>query len=153
MTQKISSSEKKQYSFYDVPLPQSDENDWLEEILQFFKSVPAHEKVYVGVSDTSRVFINNIVLPFLLEQKVATKYHELHTGIVTTQRIQMEMKEEMETAKYVILWDYFLCEPNKGCESTNIHILDEYIQENFSLIQQIGYYKILMRKEKSLPHL
>lgn len=138
--------ERKQYSFFPTPFPQSEENDHLEEVLEYFKDIPRDEKVYVGVKDTSRVFINNVMLPFFLKQPVATKYHELHTGIVTRKDVQMEMINELKKVNHVVLWETFYCEPNKGCESTGVRDLDEYIEENFALIKTVGKYEIMKRK-------
>ncbi|QQS58713.1 hypothetical protein IPN35_03865 [Candidatus Peregrinibacteria bacterium] len=140
-------SGKKEYTFFPVAFPVSPQNDNLQKTLDFFENVPKEEKVYVGVRDTSRVFVNNVVLPFLLKQPVATKYHELHTGIVTTLPIQREMIQELNDVNFVVLWEQFICEPNLGCVSTNVHVLDEYIQKNFSRVQKFGEYEILKRKE------
>jgi hypothetical protein len=141
----VIASPKTEYSFYPEPFVQSEANDNLEKTLQWFANIPADEEVYVGVSDTSRVFVNNVMLPFLLEQPVATKYHELHTGIVTTTPVQTEMIDELQDTNYVVLWDLFYCEPNKGCESTGVYLVDEYIKQNFTLVEQFGKYLIYER--------
>lgn len=86
------------------------------------------------------------MLPFLLQQRVATKYHELHTGIVTKKDVQMEMIDELKDVNYVVLWETFYCEPNKGCESTGVRDLDTYIEKNFTLVKTIGKYEIRKRK-------
>lgn len=141
----IEAADKTRYSFFPLPLPQSDENDDLDKTLAFFRNIDTKEKIYVGVSDSSKIFINNVMLPFLLEQPAATKYHELHTGVVTTAPVQAEMIDELRSVDYVVLWDYFQCEPNLGCKSTNVNIVDEYIQANFSLTKIFGKYQILVR--------
>lgn len=46
-------AEKKQYSFFPIPFPESPQNDNLQKVLLFFQEVPATEPVYVGVKDTS----------------------------------------------------------------------------------------------------
>ena len=137
---------KAQYSFFPFPFPKSPENDNLQKVLDYFDIVPVREKVFVGVKDTSRVYINNVMLPFLLRQPVATKYHELHTGIVTTKKVQQEIIDELQEVKHVVLWETFYCEKNKSCESTGVHDLDEYIAEHFSLVKKIGKYEIMERK-------
>lgn len=137
---------KAEYSFFPRAFPQSLENDNLQKVLDYFDEIPVREKVYVGVEDTSRVYINNVMLQFLLRQPVATKYHELHTGIVTKEPVQQEMIAELADVKHVVLWESFYCEDNKSCESTEVRILDEYIQENYTLVETIGKYKIMQRK-------
>jgi len=145
----ILNAEKMQYSFFPKPFPKSSENDDLQKTLNYFSTVDADEKVYVGVKDTSKVFVNNVMLPFLLRQPVATKYHELHTGIVTTLPVQREIIDELKNVKYVVLWDILLCnEPNGGCVSTGIYDVDKYIQEHFEKIAVYGKYDIYVRKQK-----
>jgi len=145
--EEILESEKVTYDFFPQPFPRTPENNDLQRMLHFFQSRPSSEEVYVGISDTSRVFVNNIVLPFLIEQPVATRYHELHTGIVTTNAVQSEMLEELRDVNIVVLWDFFLCEPNESCNSTGVHILDDYIGEHFFLLRNFGKYQIFERKK------
>ncbi len=142
-------TEKKAYSFFGDAtfFPSSPENDDLDRILNYFQGVDADAKVYVGVSDTSRVFVNNVMLPFLLRQPTATKYHELHTGIVTTAPVQAEMVDELQGVEYVVLWDMFECEPNLGCQSSGVNLVDEYIQSHFVLDETFGEYHIFTRQD------
>lgn len=142
-------SEKKAYGFFPTFFPSSPANDDLDLTLNFFKGIDKSVKVYVGVSDTSRIFVNNVMLPFLLEQPVATKYHELHTGIVTTAPVQAEVVDELHNTDYVVLWDYFECEPNGGCQSSGVTLVDDYIRANFKQVVVYGNYRILQRTDKS----
>lgn len=142
----IINMEKTNYSFFNGNFIKTKKNDDLQEVINFFKNISPEEKVFVGVKDTSRVFINNVVLPFLLEQKVATKYHELHTGIVTKKEVQEEIIQELKDINYIVLWDFFMCEPNLGCKSTDVRILDEYIKNRYEEILKIGRYIILVKK-------
>lgn len=143
----LKNAEYTQYSFFKMPFLKSPENDNLQKTLDFFAEIPAEEKVFVGTSDTSRVFVNNIVLPFLLNQKPATKYHELHTGIVTTAPIQNEMIDEMREVQWAVMWDEFLCEENKSCISTEVFLFDDFFQANFEPVASFGKYRIFQRKE------
>ena len=143
----VQTAEKKQYSFYRLPLPITAQYEHLQQVLNFFVAVPLDEKVFVATSDTSRVFVNNVMLSYLLDQPPATKYHELHTGIVTTAEVQKEIISELQDVKYIVIWDYFMCEPNKSCISSGEHHLDRYINDNFEEAKKIGKYQILIRKE------
>ncbi len=142
-------SEKKAYSFFPTFFPSTAANDDLDRTLYFFKGIDKSAKVYVGVSDTSRIFVNNVMLPFLLEQPVATKYHELHTGVVTTASVQAEMVDELQDTAYVVLWDYFECEPNGGCQSSGVYLVDDYIRTHFAPVAVYGKYQILQRSGKT----
>jgi hypothetical protein len=143
----IITSPKVFYSFYPKPFPESLNNRHLESVLQYFSTVSPDEKVYVGVKDTSKVFVNNVMLPFLLQQPVATKYHELHTGIVTTLPVQREIIDELKDVDHIVLWDIYFCnEPNLGCVSSGVYDVDEYIQNNFQKVKSFGNYDIYVRK-------
>ncbi len=135
-----------QYSFFSQPIAPTQKNEDLQKVIDYFSTVPIQEKVYVGVKDTSRVFVNNVMLPFLLNQPVATKYHELHTGIVTTLPVQLEMIDELKDVNYVVLWEFFICEKNNGCISTGIRKIDDYITSHFEKKASYGEYEILKRK-------
>jgi len=143
----LKNAEYAEYSFSSKPFLKTPENDDLQKTLDFFADIPAEEKVFVGTSDMSRVFVNNIVLPFLLAQRPATKYHELHTGIVTTTEVQNEMIDEMRDVHWAVMWDEFLCEENKSCISTGVFLFSDFFQEHFEPVTAFGKYRIFRRKE------
>lgn len=135
----------KVYSFYTEPLLQTGENDALESTLEYVtKNIDINEPIYVGVTDHSKIFISNVVLYFLLSNEIPTMYHELHPGVVDSKEVQKKIIDEIKQVKYIILWDYFYCEPNESCISTEVYILDEYVENNYSTIETFGEYQILM---------
>lgn len=133
------------YSWSNRPFLKTDQNDELQAVLDYFAQVPAEEEVWVGVSDTSRVYVNNIVLPYLLQRPVPTKWHELHTGIVTTAVVQNQMIEELKDVNYVVIWDTFYCEDNLSCESSGVYLVRDYLEQNYQLEEQHGGYFIYKR--------
>ena len=139
--------EQKQFSFFRFSLPNSPENENLEKVLQFFeKNISKQELIFVGVENFDRIFINNVLLYFLLPNQSATKFHELHTGVTTSKNIQLEILQELEKINFVVLWDFFICEPNLSCQSSRNNLPKEYIEKNFENIAEFGRYKILKRK-------
>jgi len=135
------------YSFYSELLPQTDDNLALESMLNYIKNnVASSEPIYVGLSDHSKVFINNVFLYFVLPNKIPTMYHELHPGVVDTKKVQEKIINEIKHVKYVVLWDYFYCEPNESCVSTEVHLLDDYIKNNYSAVKTFGKYTLLTLK-------
>jgi len=55
------------------------------------------------------------------------------------------MIAEMAAADFVVLWDYFLCEPNKSCVSSGNFALDDFRKTHFQKVAEFGKYKILKK--------
>jgi len=87
---------------------------------------------------------------FLSERDSATKYHELHTGLATTHRIQQEVIHDLEREKvnYVVLWNdpENNIEPNKSKESSGVKDLDDFIQSHYETVTNFGPYTILKKE-------
>lgn len=104
------------------------------------------EKIYVGLPRHDLVFINDAFFYFLANRDSATRYHELHPGVVTTLPVQLEMTNDLKLQKvnYIVLFSQFVNnrEPNEGGESSNITVLDDYIRQNYQMVQQFGFYSV-----------
>ncbi len=145
-TQNFNNLPSKEYSFYSEPLAKTAQNDTLEKVYEYIKTnTKPSDPIYIGLYDHTRIFTNNALLYFLLPNKIATKYHELHPGITNTTEVQKTMIQELRQAKYIILWDNFLCEKNESCKSSEAKSLDEYIKNNYLEIAQFPGYKILKK--------
>ncbi|MBD3156319.1 hypothetical protein GF369_00675 [Candidatus Peregrinibacteria bacterium] len=135
------------YSYYEMPLPVSEHNDNLERLRDdVLQTVDKNEPLYIGLADHSTLFINNSMLYFMLPNPIATRYHELHPGVANTVPVQREIIGELEKVDYVVLWDYFYCEPNESCVGTDVTLIDDYIDDNFSQLRHYGAYQLMKRK-------
>lgn len=134
------------YSFYNHPIPTSPIYQDMDKIIEFFQDIPNSEPIYIGTTTHSKFFINNVMLYLNLDQPVATKYHELHTGVVNTQPIQDEIIQELQKVNYIVLWDQKVFENNLGGHDTKIKTIDTYIQQNFQTIKTLNEHTILKRK-------
>ncbi|MCK5740654.1 MAG: hypothetical protein KAH48_00440, partial [Chlorobi bacterium] len=119
-----------------------------DEMISFMQSeIPAEEKIYVGNYSHDRILLNDIMIYYISGRASGTKYHELHPGVSTTKPVQKEMIEELKnnSVNYIVLCDNneFL-EPNKSSISSGVHLLDEYIAENYRELKTFGGYKILI---------
>lgn len=134
------------YSYYEMPIPSSSENENLELLRDdIIKTIDKNEPIYVGLTDHSKIFINNSMLYFLLPNPIATRYHELHPGVANTVPVQHEIVRELEKVDYIVLWDYFYCEPNESCIGTDVTLIDDYIDDNFSELRRYGAYQLMKR--------
>ena len=135
------------YDFYTYPIVKSRENQDFNKVLNYIKeNIPSNKKIYIGLTDHSQIFSNNIMLYFMINNPIPTKFHELHTGVVTLTKQQEYILDEIKNVEDIILWESLNCEPNLGCVSSNVHLIDDYITSNFNLVEKVGRYSILKKK-------
>jgi len=108
--------------------------------------VPEGERIYVGNSTHDRIFVNDVMFYFLAERNSATKYHELHPGLATTLPIQRRIVEDLirNRVRYIVLLSAFqnVKEPNESAISSGVTLLDQFIQDNYYLVEQFGDYTV-----------
>jgi hypothetical protein len=109
------------------------------------KTLPG-EPIYVGNTRHDQIYYNNAMFYFLSGRRSATRFAELHPGIVTTYKAQCEIIDEIKRQKvtYVVLWMApEATEPNRSSESSGVTILDDFIKANYDQIAGFGKYVIL----------
>ncbi len=108
-----------------------------------------NEKVYVGLSNHSRVFANDVMFYFLMERHSPTRYHEIHPGLVNTVAVQREMIADLERnqVRYLVLTNMFegAREPNDSALDSKVTLLDDYIKAHYQQSHTLGSYRILKR--------
>ena len=86
---------------------------------------------------------------FLAERHSATKYHELHPGLATTEEVQLEIIDELKrkNVKFIVLWSGAenVTEPNESSVSSGVTLLDDFIRTNYAPVMYFGPYKILQK--------
>lgn len=107
------------------------------------------EFIFVGNSRHDKIFVNDVMFYFLSERYSATKYHELHPGLATTEEIQREMIDELKrnNVKFIVLWSGAenVNEPNESAISSGVTVLDDFIKMNYVPVMYFGPYKILQK--------
>ena len=107
------------------------------------------EMVYVGLSNHSRVFANDVMFYFLMERHSPTRYHELHPGLVNTAVVQQEMIADLERnhVHYVVLTNMFegAREPNDSALDSKVTLLDDYIKTHYQQVYVMDSYRILKK--------
>lgn len=109
------------------------------------------EPIFVGVGRHDKIFVNNIVFYFIADRPPATKWYQFDPGLQSSWPIQNEMIAELRenSVRYVILdteWDN-MNEPNESALSSGVTTLDEFIAGNYSVVAELGSYRILKRKQ------
>ncbi|NIM19612.1 MAG: hypothetical protein GTO51_04430 [Candidatus Latescibacteria bacterium] len=125
-----------------------EEIDYLKAIDFVRANVPKNQKLFVGNVRHDRIFVNDILFYFLSERHSATKYHELHPGLATTERIQQEIIGDLDSHNVgiIVLRYEDKIEPDDSGVSSGVTDLDLHIRENYNLIQRFGDYSIWKRK-------
>ncbi len=103
-------------------------------------------KIFIGTYDNDLLYINDIALYYLLDRLPATYYHEMHPGAANTDNAQQQIVKELKSnsVDYIILRKIDNpMENNKSAISTNLNILDNYIDNTYTPIIEIGNYKLL----------
>jgi len=111
------------------------------------------EPVYVGLSNHSRVFANDVMFYFVMDRPSPTRYHELHPGLVNTVAVQQEMIADLERqhVRYLVLTNMFegAREPNDTAIDSKVTLLDDYIKAHYQQAHILGSYRILKLKSKN----
>lgn len=106
------------------------------------------DKIFVGLINNDNVFVNEASLYYLSERLPATKYHELHPGITTDKKGQMEIINSIESNRVnlIILFDNpDVREENESNNLKELNLLDDYFKSNFYLVKKYNYINIFER--------
>lgn len=110
---------------------------------------PERGPLYAGLPRHDNVFANDVSIYFLAGRPIATRYHELHPGVTTTQTVQEEMVAEL--ASQAPEWLVFITwgnpsEPNASRFSSGVTLLDEYIRDHYVREHTVGVYELWRRE-------
>ena len=110
------------------------------------------EAVFVGALRHDKIFINDIMMYNICERKCATKYHELHPGMITTREVQDKVIKDImgNKVKYIALHDMTggYVEPNKSSVSSGVTDLDDFLKINFEPVFCAGDQAVLKLRAK-----
>jgi len=107
------------------------------------------DALFVGNQRHDKVFVGDSGFYFLAGRPVATRYQEMHPGLVNTLAVQQEMVAELEARRppLVVLVDIWeSTEPNGSALSSGVTLLDGYLSQNYRFVTEIGTYRVLQRR-------
>lgn len=126
------------------------QDDFIAAVRYIQQNVPNNEKIFVGNSRHDKIGVNNVMFYFLAERDSATRYQDMHPGVVTTSQTQLEMINEIKqnNVHYIVLFKGLenWAEPNKSSQSSGVTVLDDFIQSNYQPIKTFGNYTIYLSK-------
>lgn len=129
----------------------------LTKLVNFVKShVPPDQAIFVGLHRHDVIVIGDVMVYYLIDRPIATKFHELHPAIADTEQVQKEIISELREneVSLIVLKHIFTnaqLDPVKQNLLVNLpHIgaknLDSYILENFNKIRSFGPYEVWHHK-------
>jgi len=123
------------------------DNDYFLAAQKVRAATQVDDKIYVGTTRHDKLFVNAVTFYFVAERLPATKWYDLHPGVQTQERVQLQMIQQMRDSppKMVVLdsrWDD-VKEPNDSQLSNGSKLLDEYLNANFEEIRRFGTVRVL----------
>jgi hypothetical protein len=105
------------------------------------------DPVFVGLSRHDMIYINDVLLYFIVNRRSITKWHQYDPGLQTTALIQQQMIEalEREKPKLIVIEAIWLDrrEPNDASVSSGVTVLDDYIRRAFEPIATFGVNTVM----------
>ena len=112
------------------------------------KEIPRGERIFIGAPRHDRVFTGDLMSYFLSDRHSAVKYQEILPRLTNTLPVQQRIVEDLksEHVRCILLYSGFdyIVEENASTENSGVTYLDDFIHNNFRLVQQFGTYTIWM---------
>lgn len=135
----------------------------IHPIVSFIRAhVPESEPIYAGLVRHDAVVISNQNFYYYAERRVASRYNELHPGVVDRPDAQREIISDLKrlNVRCVVLWDFgwpkpymdaLLDERRRQIPDIGATVLDEFIASHFQVVGRYGEFLLLWRKDLPMP--
>jgi hypothetical protein len=121
------------------------------------REVPVGEAIHVSLARHDAVIIGDPRFYFLADRSPATRYHELHPGVVDRDDVQREMVDALERAgvRFVVRWrfgwpdsrlDEILARRRRDLPAVGARRLDDYLNRHFEVVERHGEFDLLRRR-------
>lgn len=115
----------------------------------------ASERILVGVDRHDRIFVNSVALYFAANRRPGTHWAIYDPGVQTSEGVQQDMVKELAhgNIRYIVRDASFdhVNEPNESAKSSNVHLLDAYIDEHYRPVGEAGEVQVWLRKDVTAP--
>jgi hypothetical protein len=107
--------------------------------------------ILVAPPQFDQVTVGDPLLYVIADRTNPTRYDVMQPGVVTTAKVQREMIADLERAQPAVVVRWLdpraqHHEPNKSGESSGVHLLDDWIAQNYASPQRFGTYELLRRQ-------
>lgn len=106
--------------------------------------LPPGARVFSGVQDTSRLFLNDAALYFLADRLPATRWVEMEPGLTNNPQAQQDLARELLAPGVgaAVLWQRLSSESNATGRSNGVHTVDDAIRSQFGSGRRFGDYEV-----------
>jgi hypothetical protein len=122
------------------------------ELVDFVRrSTRPGEAIYSGVVDHQRLTVNDVMIYFLADRPPADRFVVLEPGIANARASQREtiLALEAQHVRLLVLLESRSTEPNLSSVPSGASELDDYIRTHYRVVQRIGGYRILARRDRN----
>lgn len=118
--------------------------------VQYVRSVTKPND-YILVVNTrhDKILLTNVIVYFLAERRCPIPYHDIHHGIITREDVQREVIDSLKrkNVQWLIMTNIKDSqEPNLTSVSSGVHILDEYIRNEYAPDRTFDDYIVWKKK-------
>jgi hypothetical protein len=125
------------------------DEDHMQTVEFLLQHTTVTDTLYVGIPQHDRILLNDNLTYFATQRLPATKWSHFDPFLQNSLGIQQEMVAELSRNKppYVVLDSEFdsLHEPNGSSVHTGVHLLDDYIAQNYRWVKTFGKMRVLER--------
>lgn len=122
------------------------ENSYYNDLLAYILNNCEEPSIFSGLVRHDKIYINDVMLYYLMDKRPPTKFYELHPGVATDFKVQKQIIQELEkeNVKCLVLFLNDVFEEQKYIGS---NYLDEHIRENFVFVRSFGKYSVWQKKQ------
>lgn len=117
--------------------------------------VQPDERILLGLNRHDRIFINPVMLYFASGRMPGTHWHHFDPGLQTRADVQTAIITDLKRneVRWIVRDATFedVREPNASAESSNVTLLDDYIDENYRPVAVAGRITIWLDKKVQPP--
>jgi hypothetical protein len=133
-----------------------------QPIVSFIREhVPESEPIYVGLGRHDAVVFSDQRFYFLSGRRIASRYNELHPGIVDREEVQREIIADLDrlNVQCAVLWHFgwptrvmedILADRRRYIPEIGATVLDEYLRREFREVARHGEYVLVWRKDAAI---
>jgi hypothetical protein len=125
------------------------DEDHIQTVEFLIQHTRPEDTLYVGLPQHDRILINDNMTYFATQRLPATKWSHFDPFLQNSVATQQSMIADLERNKppYVVLDSQFdaLHEPNGSSVHTGVHLLDNYIAQNYRWVKTFGKMSVLQR--------
>lgn len=110
------------------------------------KNTDVNERIHSATGRHDKIFANDASVYFVTQRMPASRWHHYEPGVQNSQKVQQEIIHDLETKGVSLIirnlrWDNKK-EPNKSAESSNVFVLDQYLEKNFHEVASYGRQQV-----------